>query len=165
MRATHCSGICLQKSKRNIRVLRNQMFEGVTSERTGTACSQNITKKGNKLCEHVLVSVLRTSWVSRSLILALGWKSQSWSSSCWRVWRATSSPLSGTSTCWFTDHALCTYNTYNWSTCLCSSFSSAFNLEYTYQDIPLWDPCTSRHCLSRAGITSKCEFVNDSNTI
>lgn len=165
MRATHCSGICLQKSKMNIRVQRNQTFEGVTSERTGTGCGHNITRKGNKLLEHVLVSVLKTSWVSKSLIHVLGWKSESWSSSCGRVWTATSSPLSGTGTCRFTDHAMCTYNTYNWGNCLCPSFSLAFSLEYTYQDVPLWDPCTSHHCLSRAGIPSKCEFVNDCNII
>lgn len=62
------------KGKIDISIQRNHLLERVALVRTGTGCGQNITRDSNKLCVHVWVSVLRNSWVSKSLILVLIWK-------------------------------------------------------------------------------------------
>lgn len=159
MRTTRCSNIHLWKSKISIRVQRNHTFDGVTSVRTGTGSAQNIPIEGNKLGEHVLASVLRTSWASKSYYLCWAGSLRAGAAAA-REYQELQlvhyqAPVRDNSLivlCYMYLHLLPKWLFY-------PSFSSTFGSKYTYQNVPLWDLCTSYYCLSRGGMTSKYDFV------
>ena len=162
MRTTRCSNVHLWKSKMSIRVQRNYTFEGVTSIRTGTGSAQNIPREDNKLGEHVLASVLRTSWASKSYYFSWACSLRAGAAAA-REYQELQlvhylAPVRDNSLivlcCMHLQHLLLKW-------LFCPSFSSTFGWKYTYQNVPLWDLCASYYCLSRGGITSKYDFVSD----